>query len=314
MKKSLEHLPKRKRDELERIAAILRDAADDVGMIILFGSYARGDYKEEADLDPERPSGHKSDYDILVVTKEQGTADDRSIWHEATKQCDQANLSTHVRIIAHDIQFVNIRLAEGHYFFRDIRREGRLLYDSGNLKLARKRKLKPAEQKRIAQDHFDHWFASARDFMIEFRNARARKNYRKAAFHLHQASEAAYKTILLVFTGYIPNEHYLALLGNMAAEHDAALRDIFPQETREQRDLFELLDQAYIRARYDPRYKIFKDQLEYLAPRVKRLLDRTEKICKARIQHGAPPDDPYPHQPHRAPMDDDHDEFSDTWP
>ncbi|SCZ59895.1 nucleotidyltransferase domain-containing protein [Thiohalomonas denitrificans] len=38
--------------------------------VILFGSYARGDWKEAAALKPDRCLGHASDYDILAVTEE----------------------------------------------------------------------------------------------------------------------------------------------------------------------------------------------------------------------------------------------------
>ncbi len=64
MKKTLTHLPKNKKVELEKIEKIIRKHCDDVEMIILFGSYARGDWKEESDLKPDRKSGHVSDYDI----------------------------------------------------------------------------------------------------------------------------------------------------------------------------------------------------------------------------------------------------------
>ena len=282
MKKSLAHLPKQKQDELKLITEQIFKLSEPE-MVILYGSYARGDYKEEKDLDPDRKSGHVSDYDILVVTAEKKTAGNTILWHNITKKCDRLKLSTHTRIIAHDIQFLNIQLAEGHYFFTDIKKEGCMLYDSGNYKLARKRKLKPAEQQRIAQDHFNHWFKSAKEFYDDFEINLKKTRYKKSAFYLHQATEHAYKAILLVFTEYNPNEHYLMILGHMAGKHDRALRDIFPRKTEEQEKLFDLLDYAYIGARYDPEYKITKKQLEYLAKRVKLLQRLTKKICVAKI-------------------------------
>ena len=161
MKKSLVHLPRNKRDELDKIVAAILESCNDVEMIILFGSYARGDWKEETDLKPERKSGHKSDYDILAVTKEKSTAVNTGIWNDITKKTLKMDLSTHMRIVAHDIQDINIKLAEGQYFYTDVKKEGCLLYDSGNFKLARKHKLKPDEKKRIAQDYYDHWFDKA---------------------------------------------------------------------------------------------------------------------------------------------------------
>ena len=284
MKKSPAHLPKNKQRELKRIVSIIRNQCNDVEMIILFGSYARGNYKEEADLKPDRRSGHISDYDILVVTKEKSTATNSSFWEKITKECNNANLSTHVRIIAHDIQDLNIKLAEDQYFYSDVRKEGCFLYDSENFKLARKRKLKPEEEERIAQDYFEHWFDETRNFYKTYHYHYSEEMLKLAAFDLHQATEACYKTILLVFTNYNPNEHLLGFLGNMATKHDSALSNIFPKETKEEHERFELLDYAYIGARYDPDYWISKEDLEYLSERVKLLLDLTEKVCKAKIK------------------------------
>ena len=54
MKKSLAHLPELKQDELELIAFKIRSLCEDVQMVILFGSYARGDWKN-----PVNPMGIK---------------------------------------------------------------------------------------------------------------------------------------------------------------------------------------------------------------------------------------------------------------
>ena len=234
MKKSPSHLPQNKRDELQRIVAAILESCNDVEMIILFGSYARGEWKEETDLKPGRKSGHKSDYDILAVTKEKSTAENTGIWNGVTKKASNMGLSTHVRIVAHDIQDINIKLAEGQYFYTDVKKEGCLLFDSGDFKLARKRKLKAAEKKRIAQDYFDHWFEKANFFFTQYGYAYKDKNFTGAAFQLHQAAEASYKTILLVFTNYNPNEHLLGLLGSMAEEHNRDLKGIFPKKTKKE--------------------------------------------------------------------------------
>jgi predicted nucleotidyltransferase len=190
MKRSLKHLPLLKQDELKKIVEAIRKSCKDVEKIILFGSYARGDYKEKKDLKPQQKTGHISDYDVLVVTEKKKSTDKFASWNRTEK----LKLRAPVRVIAHDIESLNINLAEGQYFFTDIKKEGITLFDSKKYKLANKRKLKPKEKQRIARDHFNEWFKSA-------------------AFQLHQVAESCYKTILLVFTNYNPNEHFLWLLG-----------------------------------------------------------------------------------------------------
>jgi HEPN domain-containing protein/predicted nucleotidyltransferase len=283
MKSELDHLPAEKYDELRRIVEIIRDRVD-AEMVILYGSYARGDWKAEADLAPGRWSGHASDYDILVVVEDQATAEDVNLLRELEQACNAPGFSAHVRPIVHDIAHVNGSIAEQWYFFMDVLTEGVLLYDSGRHRLAEPGGLLPADQQRLAREYFDVWFPQARQFLDAFWFHLERDNLRLAAFNLNQATEHAYKAILLVFTHYCPQEHLLAILGRMAAEHGPVFEDIFPQDTEEQQDRFRLLDNAYIAARYHRRFRVTRADLDDLAPRVKQLLEVTGRICREEIE------------------------------
>ncbi len=79
-------------------------------------------------------------------------------------------------------------------------------------------------------------------------------------------------------------EHHLDILGDLAIDYCPELKGILPRKTDKEKELFELLDYAYIGARYDMHYKITKQQLEQLAPCVKKLHDVTERICKEKIE------------------------------
>ena len=140
MKKSLAHLPQQKQDELnaivERILAFISPVK-----IILFGSYARGDWKEESDLEPDRKSGHASDYDILVITEKKSIATNTNLGKNINNSCQKLELSAHPKIISHYLKYINERLVKGQYFFTDIAKEGILLYDCGKGQLATPKEL-----------------------------------------------------------------------------------------------------------------------------------------------------------------------------
>ncbi len=159
-----------------------------------------------------------------------------------------------------------------------------MLFDSGNFKLVGEQKHTAEEKQRIAQEHFDYWFKSATEFLDQYESALSKKWLNNAAFQLHQSTEHAFKTILLVFTNYFPNEHWLGLLSPMAARENSSFAEIFPRETEEEKERFKLLDEAYIGGRYDPKYRISKEDLEILAACVKKLLKLTEKVCKQKIK------------------------------
>jgi len=280
MQTDISHLPLEKQRELEQIADIL-GAREGVEMVILFGSYARGDWREAKDLEPGRWSGHASDYDILAVVREPVDAGFRKAVKEAA---NAPGFSTHVNPIVHDIKDVNAQLEEGRYFFLDIKREGRLLYDSEAFTLAEPRELAAEERQRIAQADFDYWYSRATQFYKVYEFCHKENELHLAAFNLNQATESAYKAILLVFTGYCPHEHMLEWLGEEAAEFGPVYQEVFPRDTEKAQNRFELLDRAYIGARYKKDFIIFWGDVEYLAPRVKQLLETTEAICRAKLE------------------------------
>jgi predicted nucleotidyltransferase/HEPN domain-containing protein len=283
MKNLINHLPQIKQDELKKIVSTICDNCETIEKIILFGSYARGGYKEAKDLEPDRKSGHVSDYDILVVTAKKETALDINLWNKISEICHKLNLTADPRIITHDIEALNIKLAERQYFYRDIKKEGILLYDTNHFKLADDRELTPKEKQRIARDHFEYWFKRATNFRDSFQLMFSKDQFSDAAFHLHQVAESSYKTLHLVFTNYCPHEHLLETLGLKAEDFYPLLKNIFPKNTKAQKERFKLLEYAYIGGRYDPRFYISKEDLEILEKDVKKLLKITEKICQQKI-------------------------------
>ena len=161
-----------------------------------------------------------------------------------------------------------------------------MLYDSGEFTLSPVREeLLPWEKRRaIAEEDYQDWFPQGKDLLVLAVDTYLKiNNYRLAAFLLHQATESFYSAILLVFSGYKPKSHDILELSTKARNYHYQLFRIFPHETQEQEDCFNLLRDAYIKARYDKKYKITKEQLQYLIGRVEELKSVTEKICLEKL-------------------------------
>ncbi len=285
MDKTLEHLPAEKRAELDIIREVILEKIPDVRMVILFGSYARGNWVEDTHMEDNAIHVYESDFDILVATKSKKVADDTSLHHTIEQVIDATgDIETPFTIIYHSFSYVQEMITEGHYFFTDIQKEGIYLFRTNKHRIGAIKTIPPTERKRIAQEHFDQWLEKAKDFYETFEFNLKKEKHNLAAFILHQATESLYAAICLVFINYKYKTHDIDRLYKKSRDYHNDFSTAFPRETNEEEDLFELLRKAYIDARYKKDYVITKKQLETLAGYVQTLQNLTENICKEKIQ------------------------------
>jgi len=287
MKKSIKHLPKRTQEELTVLLDLVCKSVDNCQMIILFGSYARGNYVLwDTKIEFGVRTSYQSDYDILVITNGAVKRAERKLERITNKYHELFKYRRHAfpQFIVEHINTVNNNLEVSQYFFTDIVKEGILLYDSGKCQLAKPRKLSFREIRDIAQNEFDKLFPYACDFLTSVKDYFILKEkYNLSAFMLHQSCEKLYNTILMVFTNYRPKSHRLQDLGGMVKRFSMELVAVFPQNTDDEKECFDLLCRAYIEARYNKDYKITREQLEYLISRVEILKEMAERLCKEKI-------------------------------
>lgn len=296
MKTSLDHLPERQQQELERIREILLKEFDNaianatsphkrngkVYKIILFGSYARDDWVDE----PE--NGYQSDFDLLIVVSHDDLTDIADYWYIAEDMIarDKA-IERPVNIIVHSLDEVNQRLTRGEYFWVDIARDGCAIYELPCHPLATPKPLTPADAHRMAQEYFEHWSAlaaqSLRTFELQRQEEQTATWRNDAAFTLHQATERLYICFLLVRTLYFPRSHNIKFLRSLAEDKEPRLVDAWPREAKLERRRFERLKRAYVEARYSASYAITTDDLDALAASVTRLREIVDQVCRERL-------------------------------
>ncbi len=280
MKTSLEHLSPRKRQELERITAILFEELEDalklatsdvkkrgrILKVILFGSYARGDFVED------RSSGYFSDIDLLVVVNQARLTDVADIWYKADDRfLSDPRIKTEVNLIVHTLDEVNDNLAQGQYFFSDIVKDGVALFQAQGIKFASPRPLDEQQARELGEKYWAQKFDGYNEFLrtADFQMEQGMANL--TAFSLHQAAEQYYQGVLLRKTLYSPASHNIKFLRSLAEDLEPSLRTVWPRDTRAARANFELLKRAYVDARYSEHFDITKEQLTWLRECVGRL-------------------------------------------
>lgn len=296
MKRDLSHLPGGKRRELEFVVEVLleefgkltstrrapRLASGQVLKIILFGSYARGDWVED-------PIGrYFSDYDLLIVVDHEDLADTVEFWDTAEQRLlkelsSGQRLRTPVNFIVHSLQDVNHQLGRGRYFFVDIVRDGILLHEMPGHPLVPPTELSPQTALEEARGYFEQWMESADEAFGTFELVLSKGWLKKSAFELHQATEYLYNGLLLVLTLYTPKSHNLVRLRNLAEPLDSRLKGIWPSNTKFEKRCFELLRSAYVKARYSKHYRITSEELDWLSQRVVLLREVVSAACAARL-------------------------------
>jgi predicted nucleotidyltransferase/HEPN domain-containing protein len=297
MKTGLDHLPDGKRRELAHVVEIVRSGFarataqrtqprfrnGKLLKVILFGSYARGDWIED-------PVGrYFSDYDLLVAVNHDDLTDLAEFWEKTESQL-LADLSagtvlrTPVSLIYHSLDEVNEKLRLGRYFFMDIVRDGIVLFEEPGHPFADPQPLSAEQALQETQDYFEEWFESADTFLKTSKLVREMDRPKEAAFLLHQATERFYHCLFLVRTLYSPKTHNLNRLRDLAEELEPSLKAVWPRETRFEKRCYALLRDAYVKARYSRSYRIAAEQLDWIAARVTLLQTLVRESCEIRIE------------------------------
>ncbi len=301
MKTDLDHLPGSKQQDLARIVEILFAEFEDatalatqkwkkqgrILKVILYGSYARGDWV----ADPV--GGYYSDYDILVVVNDERLTDPVDYWYKAEDRFLRdygvtKKLSAPVGLIVHSLTDVNQQLSRGRPFFIDIVRDGIVLYELGTQSFDTPKPLSPEEARAEAKAYYEQWFASAAEFLDGAKYFISQGYNNRAAFLLHQATEHLYHTVLHVLTLYSPKSHKINFLRDKSEDIARDLIPVWPRDSKFGRRCFELLQQAYVNARYSPHYKITGPELEWLVERIELLQVEVKAIADKRLAEGSP--------------------------
>ncbi|SES12281.1 nucleotidyltransferase domain-containing protein [Sphingobium sp. YR768] len=297
MRTDLNHLPIAKQRELDRVVEMLfqgfreatleatgRRKSARILKVILFGSYARGDWVDA----PFDANQFMSDYDILVIVNQKELTDGVLYWEATEQRLFDAHqvekiIRTPVNFIVHTLQQVNDGLSHGRLLFTEIAKDGVVLYQSDDRPLANPKPKTPEQAYLMAKEYFQDLFPGA---MWRFELAKislANNRFSDAAFDFHQATERLYRCVLTTFTFYAPRSTNIVFLRGMAEGVDRRLFDAWPRATHADRAMYQKLKDAYRKGQHSKHFEISSEQLEWLKTRIEILGALVHEVCSERI-------------------------------
>ncbi|WPV65964.1 HEPN domain-containing protein [Chitinophaga sp. LS1] len=103
------------------------------------------------------------------------------------------------------------------------------------------------------------------------------------SFMLHQAVELTYRGILLSLNGYDKKTHEIRALKKHARRCSPLLNNVFPDNTEDEKHLLNVLENAYLNARYGEQYDIPDNELPLLFQKVELLQTTAKEIVAKKI-------------------------------
>jgi len=273
----LKHLPSERISYLEHITRTILDTQR-AHIILLFGSYAKCDYKSKRGV----VQGKKSDFDILVVTED--SVSKRKVVGEFRNVFTDSEIVVQTLVVT--INTVNQALEENQYFYSDIKKEGIELFNSGRYDFASFKGLSPTRRREIVEAYFEEWIRLSKGFKRQFHHAVDDKDLGIASFNLQQTIEMCYTAIEMVFSHYNPHEHNLYALRDRCVRFHKRLKCVFHYDNEEHKKLFDQLNYAYIGGRYrnEKEFPVDMDKIDFWKQETEAFLKLTEEICLERIE------------------------------
>ncbi len=287
MNASIAHLPEKNQEDLKIIVATILEEVLNVEMIILFGSYARGNQVAfDRQMEYGISTSYRSDYDILVIASR---IKNEPVFAKKLNGVgaifkEKAKSDIRLEIVYKTVEKVVDFLEKGDFFYSEIRREGIALYDTGSFILPEPRDPEMIELERQAKDFFQDFFHKGERFLKTAREFDYPDGeYKMASFHLHQACESFFYAISLTFNQYKPKEHDIRMLIDFNKRYSQEIVKIFPRETAKNEHLFELLRASYVQSRYNKEFVVHKEDVEVLIKWIERFRDLTFDICERKL-------------------------------
>lgn len=241
----------------------------DVEKIFLLGKYLL------------QPPALEEEYDLMILVRENcNRSNDEFESLVQNRSLDTVPVHSNV----YKVSKVNELIRNGNYFFSTCCIPENLIYDAGRIHL----EMLPAKQnfpdrEELRRTH-KNILEKANGFLLGAANYYTSKEYSLCGFMLHQAAEHGLNSLLQPLMQFRIQTHNLHKLMRNARRFSLEIFNLFPRNTDREIKLFQLLQKAYIHARYKDSFEVKAEDAEVLLDRIKVLLEKIgeefERIVK----------------------------------
>jgi len=243
-------------DPLVPVINIIKNSMD-AEKIFLLGNY------------PLQPAELGDEYDLLILVKDTHNRPNdefESLVHN--RSCDTVPVHASV----YKLSKVNEMIGNGNYFFSTFCVPEKLIYDAGRIQLESPVAKHDLPRLKVLKQIHTGMMEKANGFVAGAINFYESKEFSLSGFMLHQAAEHGLNSLLQPLMQFRLHTHNLHKLMRITRRFSLELFNLFPRDTESEIRLFQLLQKAYIHARYKDTFEVKEEEAAVLLERIKLLL------------------------------------------
>jgi HEPN domain-containing protein len=214
-------------------------------------------------------------YYLLVLVDDGERIPEHEIGNKIEDNCRYLG---NVYAIVHKVNSAIEGINNGQRFWSKAISKGRIIYKAPELELPEIKTVSKDVLIERAKFHWRRWGMQGKEFLKGAERYNAERNYRLAAFLLHQSVESVLKAIIQAILGYRVQIHNLSRLLRLTLLFTDAFKNVFELDTTEGSQIYHLLQSAYTQSRYKNEFDPDKESIYELEQKVKLLFDIAERV------------------------------------
>lgn len=245
-------------DPLVPIINIIKNSMD-AEKIYLLGIY------------PMQPVELGGEYDLLILVKDNHNRPNEefeSLIHNRSADTVPVNATVF------KLSKVNEMILNGNYFFSTFCIPEKLIYDAGRIPLESTLAKHDLPRLKVLNQIHAGMMEKAKGFLAGAVNFYESREFSLCGFMLHQVVEHGLNSLLQPLMQFRLQTHNLHKLMRISRRLSLEIFNFFPRDTDSEIRLFQLLQKAYIHARYKDTFELKEEDAAILLERIKLLLHK----------------------------------------